>query len=75
MFVYSAKCKRPNICFTGKGYCCNSCKLGKTCESKGGDRLAVDSKGGDITSSLISKIPYELHLRDTSFKKYSYCGH
>ena len=31
--------------------------------------------GGDITSSLISKIPYELHLRDTSFKKYSYCGH
>ena len=52
MFVYSAKCKRPNICFTGKGYCCNSCKLGKTCESK----------GGDITSSLISKIPYELHF-------------
>ena len=32
-------------------------------------------KGGDITSSIISKIPYELHLRDTSFKKYSYCGH
>ena len=25
-------------------------------------------KGGDITSSIISKIPYELHLRDTSFK-------
>ena len=74
MFVYSAKCKRPNICFTGKGYCCNSCKLGKTCESKGGDWRAVDAKGGDITSSLISKIPYELHLRDTSFKKYSYCG-
>ena len=67
MFVYSAKCKRPNICFTGKGYCCNSCKLGKTCESKGGDSKggdwrAVDAKGGDITSSLISKIPYELHL-------------
>ena len=36
---------------------------------------AVDAVGGDITSSLISKIPYELHLRDTSFKKYSYCGH
>ena len=31
--------------------------------------------GRDITSSIISKIPYELHLRDTSFKKYSYCGH
>ena len=45
MFVYSAKCKRPNICFSGKGYCCNSCKLGKTCESQ----------GGDITSSLFPK--------------------
>ena len=36
---------------------------------------SVGPRGGDITSSLISKIPYELHLRDTSFKKYSYCGH
>ena len=38
-------------------------------------RRIINYKGGDITSSLISKIPYELHLRDTSFKKYSYCGH
>ena len=36
---------------------------------------STDHIGGDITSSIISKIPYELHLRDTSFKKYSYCGH
>ena len=35
---------------------------------------STDHIGGDITSSIISKIPYELHLRDTSFKKYSYCG-
>ena len=67
-FVYSPKCKRPNICFNEKehvgGYCCNNCRLGKKC----------DTKGGDITSSLISKIPYELHLHDTSGKKYSYCG-
>ena len=40
---------------------------------RGGDLGTNDT--GDITSSLISKIPYELHLRDTSFKKYSYCGH
>ena len=62
--VYSKKCQRPNICF-GAGYCCDSCRLGKECETK----------GGDITSSFISKIPYELHMIDTSGKKYSYCGY
>ena len=31
-------------------------------------------KGGDIVSSLVSKIPIELHLRDTSLKNYSFCG-
>jgi len=30
--------------------------------------------GKDIVSSVISKIPIELHLRDTSLKKYSFCG-
>ena len=42
---------------------------------RGVDLGTNDTVGGDITSSIISKIPYELHLRDTSFKKYSYCGH
>ena len=36
--------------------------------------VATRNRGGDIVSSVISKIPYELHLRDTSGKKYSYCG-
>ena len=31
-------------------------------------------KGGDIVSSVISKIPYELHLHELNGKKYSYCG-
>ena len=30
--------------------------------------------GGDIVSSVISKIPIELHLRTLKGKKYSYCG-
>ena len=50
-------------------------KIIKFKEHIGGDLGTNDTVGGDITSSIISKIPYELHLRDTSFKKYSYCGH
>ena len=34
----------------------------------------VIRKGGDIVSSVISKIPIEFHLRDLSGKKYSFCG-
>jgi Phospholipase A2-like domain/Domain of unknown function (DUF5679) len=30
--------------------------------------------GGDIVSSLISKIPIEFHLRSLTGKKYSFCG-
>ena len=30
--------------------------------------------GGDIVSSVISQIPIEFHMRDTSGKKYSFCG-
>ena len=30
--------------------------------------------GGDIVSSVISKIPVELHLRTLKGKKYSFCG-
>jgi len=30
-------------------------------------------RGGDIVKSVISKIPYELHMRSLSGKKYSYC--
>jgi len=38
--------QRPNICFGG-GYCCDNCRLGRECDSKGGDRLVVDDKGGE----------------------------
>jgi len=31
-------------------------------------------RGGDIVKSVISKIPYELHMRSLNSKKYSYCG-
>jgi len=31
-------------------------------------------RGGDIVKSVISEIPYELHLRALNGKKYSYCG-
>ena len=30
-------------------------------------------KGGDI-GKVLSKIPIELHMRDTSLRKYSFCG-
>jgi hypothetical protein len=31
-------------------------------------------KGGDIVSSVISKVPVELHLRDLKGRKFSFCG-
>jgi len=31
-------------------------------------------RGGDIVKSVISKIPYELHIRSLNGKQYSYCG-
>jgi len=31
-------------------------------------------RGGDIVKSVISKIPYELHMRSLNGEKYSYCG-
>jgi len=31
-------------------------------------------RGGDIVKSVISKIPYDLHIRSLNGKKYSYCG-
>ena len=36
--------------------------------------LKSNKSGGDIVSSLISKIPFELHLRTLTGKKYSFCG-
>ena len=34
----------------------------------------VIRRGGDIVSSVISKIPIEFHMRNLSGKKYSFCG-
>src|SRR5271166_2768787 len=36
--------------------------------------LKLTKSGGDIVSSVISKIPVELHLRSLKGKKYSFCG-
>jgi len=36
--------------------------------------LKINKIGRDIVSSVISKIPIELHLRTLSGKKYSFCG-
>ena len=36
--------------------------------------LKSSKSGGDIVSSVISKIPVELHLRTLIGKKYSFCG-
>jgi hypothetical protein len=30
--------------------------------------------GKDIVSSVVSKVPIELHMRTTGLKKYSFCG-
>ena len=37
-------------------------------------RVKKSRVGGDIVSSVISKVPVELHMRSLSGKKYSFCG-
>ena len=44
------------------------------CGSKRSQFISKSKKGGDIVSSVISKIPVELHLRTLKGKKYSFCG-
>ena len=34
--------------------------------------LKKSKKGGDVVSSVISKIPIEFHMRDTKLRKYSF---
>ena len=48
-----------------------------TCEICDSSKCTFISKsklGGDIVSSVISKIPAELHLHTPTGKKYSFCG-
>ena len=44
------------------------------CKSTKNRFLKLNKSGGDIVSSVISKIPVELHLRTLRGKKYSFCG-
>lgn len=44
------------------------------CKSIKNRFLKNNKSGGDIVSSVISKIPIELHLRTLRGKKYSFCG-
>jgi Domain of unknown function (DUF5679)/Phospholipase A2-like domain len=46
----------------------------KICQTKKSKFISKVKSGGDIVSSLISKIPVEFHLRSLTGKKYSFCG-
>lgn len=59
----STKNNRPIL----KGLC-------EICGSKKNKFIPLIKTGGDIVSSIISKIPIELHLRTLKGKKYSFCG-
>jgi hypothetical protein len=44
------------------------------CQIRKNRFISKSKSGGDIVSSVISKIPVELHLRTLKGKKYSFCG-
>ena len=63
IFESVTKNNRPIL----KGICEN-------CKTKKNRFISKSKVGGDIVSSVISKIPVELHLRSLKGKKYSFCG-
>jgi len=79
MDIYCLKCKlhTPNVdeneVFTKN----NRRALKAKCPTCGKHKfrfIKPDKSGGDIVSSVISKIPVEFHLRTLKGKKYSFCG-
>ena len=78
MEIYCVKCKSktPTLDLIESVTKNNRSILKGTCEICGSKKCTfIKSKvGGDIVSSLISKIPVELHLRTLKGKKYSFCG-
>ena len=79
MEIYCIKCKKKTLTLDLtesvnknnrpilKGIC-------EICGSKKNQFASKSKVGGDIVSSVISKIPVELHLRTLKGKKYSFCG-
>ena len=79
MNIYCVKCKTktPTLNLTESVTKNNKPILKGKCEICGSKKNTFISKskvGGDIVSSVISKIPVELHLRTLKGKKYSFCG-
>lgn len=79
MNIYCLKCKKktPSLNLIQSFTKNNRAILKGTCEICGTKQNQFISKtklGGDIVSSIISKIPAELHLRTLKGKKYSFCG-
>ena len=78
MEIYCLKCKSKtqtlnlieSVTKNNKPILKGTCEI---CRSKKNKFIKL-KVGGDIVSSLISKIPFELHLRTLKGKKYSFCG-
>ena len=79
MDIYCVKCKKEtptlnlieSITKNNKSILKGTCEI---CGSKKNRFINKSKVGGDIVSSIISKIPVELHLRTLKGKKYSFCG-
>ena len=79
MNIYCLKCKlhTPNVdeheelSKNNKTVLKAKCSI---CRNNKSRFIKSDKSGGDIVSSVISKIPVEFHLRTLKGKKYSFCG-
>ena len=79
MEIYCVKCKIntptldliESITKNNKAILKGICQI---CGSKKNRFISKSKTGGDIVSSVISKIPIEFHLRTFEGKKYSFCG-
>jgi len=79
MDIYCVKCKRKtstlnlveSVTKNNRSILKGTCEI---CKTKKNQFISNSKSGGDIVSSVISKIPVELHLRSLNGKKYSFCG-
>ena len=79
MDIYCLKCKRKtttlnlikSIIKNNRSILKGTCEI---CGTKKNQFISTSKSGGDFVSSVISKIPFELHLRSLNGKKYSFCG-
>src|ERR1051325_9825670 len=79
MDIYCIKCKKKtptlnlieSVTKNNRPILKGTCEI---CQIKKNRFISKSKSGGDIVSSVISKIPVELHLRTLKGKKYSFCG-